>query len=157
MDRIYSIYIVKIMNIKLHGDRKEHWKTNEKVKQKQANKNHERRMSPVVQWLRICLVWVPSLFTWNYHNTVNRLCCAALCLVTQSCLLFATPWDVTCQAALSMGILQARILEWVAMSSSRGSSQPRDQTCVSCIAGGIFTTEALVIPWGDQGITCCCC
>ena len=36
------------------------------------------------------------------------------------------------------GVLQARILEWVATSSSRGSSQPRDQTQVSCIAGGVF-------------------
>jgi len=40
------------------------------------------------------------------------------------------------------GVLQARILEWVAMPSSRGSSQPRDRTCVSCIAGGFFTTES---------------
>ena len=39
------------------------------------------------------------------------------------------------------GILQARILEWVAISSSRRSSQPRDRTCVSCIAGGIFAAE----------------
>ena len=39
------------------------------------------------------------------------------------------------------GILQARILEQVAMPSSRGSSPPRDQTCISCIAGGFFTTE----------------
>ena len=38
-----------------------------------------------------------------------------------------------CQAPLSMGILQVRILEWVAMLSSRGSSQSRDQTHVSCI------------------------
>ena len=37
-----------------------------------------------------------------------------------------------------MGILQARILEWVAMPSSRGSSQPRYWTCVSCIAGRFF-------------------
>ena len=37
-----------------------------------------------------------------------------------------------------MGILQARILEWVAMSSSRGSSPPRDRTQVSYIAGGFF-------------------
>ena len=40
--------------------------------------------------------------------------------------LFATPWTVARQAPLSMGILQARILEWVAVPSSRGSSQPRD-------------------------------
>ena len=38
------------------------------------------------------------------------------------------------------GILQARILEWVAFPFSRGSSQPRDRTQVSCIAGGLFTT-----------------
>ena len=50
--------------------------------------------------------------------------CAVLCLVTQLCL-FATPWTGAHQVPLSIGILQARILEWVAMSSSRGSSQPR--------------------------------
>ena len=41
-----------------------------------------------------------------------------------------------------MGILQARILEWVAMPSSRGSSQPRDRTQVSHIAGRFFTAQA---------------
>ena len=41
------------------------------------------------------------------------------------------------------GILQARILEWVAIPFSRGSSQPRDQTQVSCIAGGSFTSWAI--------------
>ena len=56
--------------------------------------------------------------------------------------LFATPWTVTHQAPLSMGILQARILEWVAMPFSRGSSQPRDQTQVSHIASRYFTTWA---------------
>ena len=40
------------------------------------------------------------------------------------------------------GILQARIVEWVAFPFSRGSSQPRDQTQVSCIAGGFFTSWA---------------
>ena len=44
-----------------------------------------------------------------------------------------TAWTVGCQASLSMGILQARILEEVAMPSSRGSSQPRDQTQVSIL------------------------
>ena len=38
------------------------------------------------------------------------------------------------------GILQARILEWAAISFSRGSSQSRDQTYLSCIVGGFFTT-----------------
>ena len=46
------------------------------------------------------------------------------------------------------GILQARILEWVAMPSSKGSSPPRDQicvSCISCIAGRFFTAEPLGI------------
>ena len=42
----------------------------------------------------------------------------------------------------TMGILQARILEWVAFLFSRGSAQPRDQTCISCIAGGFLTIWA---------------
>ena len=46
---------------------------------------------------------------------------------------FATLWYTI------HGILQARILEWAAFPFSRGSSQPRDQTQVSCIAGGFFT------------------
>ena len=48
--------------------------------------------------------------------------------------LFVIPWTVAHQAPLSMGILQARILEWVAMPFSRGSSPPRNQTCVSHIS-----------------------
>ena len=51
----------------------------------------------------------------------------------------ATPWTVAHQAPLSMGILQAKVLEWVTISSSRGSSQPRERTQVSCIAGRFFT------------------
>ena len=51
------------------------------------------------------------------------------------------PWTVARQAPLVREILQARILEWVAMPSSRGSSQPRDRTLVSCIAVRFFTAE----------------
>ena len=58
----------------------------------------------------------------------------------QSCLiLFVTTWTVAHQVPVSMGILQARILEWDAMPSSRESSQPRDGTQVSHIAGRFFT------------------
>ena len=70
--------------------------------------------------------------------------------------LFATPWTVAHQAPLSMGILQARILEWVAMPSSRGSSQPKDRAQVSCIASGFFTIWAtdklLRRSWQDSEI-----
>ena len=56
--------------------------------------------------------------------------------------LFATPWVVACQAPLSMGILQARILEWVVISFSKGLSQTRDQTQVSHVAVRFFTIWA---------------
>ena len=52
---------------------------------------------------------------------------------------FVILWTVACQTPLSTAILQARILEWVAMSSSRGSSW--DRTHISCITGGFFTPE----------------
>ena len=68
--------------------------------------------------------------------TSHCLCCAQ---VLSHVRLFCNPWTVAHQAPLSMGILQARILEWVAMPSSRGSSQPKDQTQVSCTAGVFFT------------------
>ena len=57
---------------------------------------------------------------------------------------FVTPWATTCQTPLSIGILQARILGWVAMLSSRRSAWHRDQThisSVSCITSGFFTAE----------------
>ena len=52
------------------------------------------------------------------------------------------PHTVACRAPPSTGLFQARVLEWVAISFSRGSSQPRDQTQVSCIAGRRFTVWA---------------
>ena len=54
--------------------------------------------------------------------------------------LFATLWTVPGSSV--RGILQARILQWVAFSFSRGSSWPRDQTQVSCIASGFLTSWA---------------
>ena len=70
----------------------------------------------------------------------SRECCALNCSVLSNWLW--PPWTTSHQASLSVGILHARILEWVAMPSSRGSSQPRDQTQVSLIAGGFFTDWA---------------
>ena len=56
-----------------------------------------------------------------------------LSMRAQSCVIICDLMTVAYQAPLSMGILQARILEWVAMSS-RGSFPPRDQTGVSCVS-----------------------
>ena len=63
-------------------------------------------------------------------------------LVASCVQLFATPWTGAYQVPLSMGILQAKIQEWVAMPSSRESSQLRDWTQVSHIAGRFFTIWA---------------
>ena len=55
---------------------------------------------------------------------------------------FATPWTVCGLPGSSVqGISQARILEWIAISFSRGSSRPQEQTRASCLAGRFFTTE----------------
>ena len=83
--------------------------------------------------------------------------CAVLgCAYLLSCFwLFATPWTVAHQAPLPMRVLQARILEWVAMSSFRGYSWPRDQTQDSHITGGFFTIWATREPqeyWSGYSI-----
>ena len=66
---------------------------------------------------------------------------------SQSCLTFCDTMDCGPPGSSVQGILQARILEWVAISFSRGSSQPRDWTWISCIASRFFiiwdTREAL--------------
>ena len=64
----------------------------------------------------------------------QRICC----LVTKLCPTLCEPWTVAPGSSVH-GTLQARILEWVAISFSRGSSRPRDQTQVSRIVGRRFT------------------
>ena len=60
--------------------------------------------------------------------------------------LFCEPMDCSPPSSSVHEISQARILEWVDISFSRGSSWPRDRNCVSCIAGKFFTTEPLGKP-----------
>ena len=62
-------------------------------------------------------------------------------LVAQLHLTLCDPMACSLPGSSFHGIFQARILEWVATSFSRGSSWPRDQTRVSCIASRFFTTE----------------
>ena len=59
--------------------------------------------------------------------------------VTQSCPTLCDPMDYSLPGSSVHGISQARILQWVAIPFSKGSSQPRDRTQVSCIAGRRFT------------------
>ena len=71
--------------------------------------------------------------------------------VTQLCPTLCNPRDFSLPGSSVHGIFQAKILEWVAISFSRGSSQPRDRTQVSHTAGRLFTVwatrEALRKPW----------
>ena len=71
----------------------------------------------------------PPHFLWALPSLY--LCCAKL---LQLCPILWTLWTIAHQASLSRGIFQARILEWVAMPSSRESSPPRDQTSISYIS-----------------------
>ena len=61
--------------------------------------------------------------------------------VAQLCPTLCNPMDYSLPGSSVHGILQARILEWVAIPFSRGSCQPRDQTQVSHIAGGLLPSE----------------
>ena len=60
-------------------------------------------------------------------------------LIAQSCLTLRDPTDCSLPGFSVHGILQARTLEWVAVSFSRGTSQPRDRTLASCLADRFFT------------------
>ena len=81
-----------------------------------------------------------------------------LFLVAQSGLTLWDPMDYSLPGSSVHGILQARILELIAMPSYRVSSQPRDRTQVPHIASGFFTIwasrEALVL--GNVILLCCC-
>ena len=68
-------------------------------------------------------------------------------LVTQLCPTLCDPMDCGPPGFFVLGILQARILEWAVIPFFRGSSQFRDQTCISCIAGRFFTIRATREAW----------
>ena len=93
--------------------------------------------SPV--WLSEQFSFLSAASRWPPPHSLRVCVCVCVCARAhaQSCgrvLLLATPWTVACQAPLSMEFFQARIPEWVAISFSRTSSQPRDRTHVSCIS-----------------------
>ena len=76
----------------------------------------------------------------NSESQDARMCAKSL----QSCLTICDSVDSSPPSSSVHGILQARILEWITMPSSRGSSWlRRDQTHISCIKGGFFTTVPL--------------
>ena len=83
---------------------------------------------------------------WRESPYSVRSCamCARVCLVTQSCPTLCNPVDGSPPGSSVRGVSQTRVLEWIVISFSRESSQPRDWTCVSsvsCIATGFFAHE----------------
>ena len=100
----------------------------------------------LVSWL-ISLSAIPSRPVLGVFFTL-----VLLMLVTGSCPTLCDPMGYSVPGSYVRGILQAGILEWVAIPFSRGSSPPRAQTRVSCIAGRFFTVWAIssthVVPDG---------
>ena len=83
----------------------------------------------------------------SLSDTVCVCVCVCVCVFwSLHCVwLFVTPMDCSSPRSSVRGILQTRILHWVAISFPRGSSQPRDQTQVFCFAGWSFSVWATVI------------
>ena len=91
----------------------------------------------------LVLHYFQTYSSWSNHAVKKECVCVCVCVCVRVLGHFSCVWLFVTGSSVQ-GILQMRILEWVAMPSSRDSSQPRDQTCVSCdscIAGRFFTAE----------------
>ena len=93
------------------------------------------------QFFSVISCFFCALFPRPYHYCsiplyMLQLINVRACVI--SCPTLCDPMDYSLPGSSIHGIFQARILEWVATSSSRGSSRPRDQTCVSCIGRQIL-------------------
>ena len=95
-------------------------------------------------------VWIWTWTKGSYQVFSYKRCslCVRVCLITQSCPTLCNLMDCNPPVPSDYGIFQARILDGVVISFSRGSFPPRDWTCissVSCIAGTFFTQACLWI------------
>ena len=95
-------------------------------------------------------------FKWSKPGMYPKKCLEQVS-VTQSCLTLCSPMDYNPPDSSVHGIHQARILEWVVILFSRGSSQPRGQTCVYHISGRFFSIWATREAWHHQGRSSCVC
>ena len=108
--------------------------------------NRQSAPSPVSFPMFLCIAsFFLILMTYFVIFTALQLVVVVVvwhaCSVTKLCLTLCNPMDCSPPGSSVHGISQERTLEWAAIFFSRGSSQPRDRTCVSCIVGGFFTTE----------------
>ena len=141
--------------------------------------NSEGKWGIMTVGINLCNLWHPTEFlSWAPHSQGQESghknagilfgnigfplgngddLCVCVCVCTRAKLLqarptFCNPMDHSPPGSSVRGILQARILEWVAISSSRGSFWPRDWTQVStfpALAGGFFTARAT---WEAHGM-----
>ena len=97
---------------------------------------HELLSTHMYVYIHTCTQATKHTCVYPYMHTYTCIYVIHVCVLSHfsHVLLFATPWTVDCQAPLSLGILQARLREWVAMPSCRGPSQPRGWTRVSGIS-----------------------
>ena len=111
--------------------------------------NFSLRWSPRVRWLlrypRDRQENSTTLSIWKYLSNLLGGAHSEWSEVAQSCLTLCNPVDCSLPGFSIHGIFQARILEWVTISFSRGSSRPRDRTWVSCIGGRHFNF------WAEEG------
>ena len=99
-----------------------------------------RGMKKLSGWWQHYILTGKGLGYYVYENTHLTVYFAVVVWSLSHVWLSLTPWTAACQASVH-GISQARTLEWVVISFSRGSFQPRDQTHVSCLTGRFFITE----------------
>ena len=122
--------------------------------------------SDTTEWLSLSLYNNKISIKKYMTRMPSRLCllnnpCQQICVVImgsacmhvkslQPCLILCNPLDYNLPGSSVHGILQARILEWGAIPFSKGSSQPRNRTRVSCIVGTFFTIWAIrEAPWWE--------
>ena len=104
----------------------------------------------VLQWITLlCIACMcRGIRMMNYLNWNCWVAgCVCVYVHTQSRLTLCDPTDCRLPGSSVHGIFSAGILEWVAISSSRGSSRPRDWTPISYLASRFFTTEPLGSKW----------
>ena len=95
-------------------------------KNKTQNRLNQEQLS-----IERCEPVVTSQFTKQTYSLQGaKTACLLRAKSLQSCLTFCNPMDCGPPGSSVHGILQARVLEWVAVPSSRGSSPPRDRTCI---------------------------
>ena len=95
-------------------------------------------IAPRINWLLSKRGVIQCWGNWLTVSLPNLLLLFSCSVVSD---FFCNRMDCSSPGSSVYRISQARILEWVAIPFSRGSSRPRDQTRVSCIAGRFFTTE----------------